>query len=216
MQKIRDREILRAIIVDDDPPARDACAYLVEELDLEPVKIPRLPGLKSFIKDLRPSEDVVICDYRLKVHDYAKCNGDALVAACHEANVPGVLYSTFADVDAMIRRDYLRKIPVRLEPSDLQPHKLKIAWKKCILELNGIIDSTRKSWRTLVRVEENDRESRVAYVVISSWDAQKKVRIDHASFPKDLLEKIQPNYRFLARVNVGAKCHEDLFFDFGE
>ena len=216
MQKILGREIRRAIIVDDDPSARDAYAYPIEELNLQPVKIPRLHDPKSFIKDLSPSEDVVVCDYHLKMHDYAKCNGDAFMAACYEANIPGVLCSTFTDFDVMIRRDYLRSIPVRLEPSELQPQKLTSAWEKCILELNGTIDPTRKSWRTLVRVEENDHESRVVYVVIPSWDSQKKVRIDHASFPKKMLEEVQPDYRFLAKVNVGAERHQDLFFDFGE
>ena len=103
MQKILGREIRRAIIVDDDPSARDAYAYPIEELNLQPVKIPRLHDPKSFIKDLSPSEDVVVCDYHLKMHDYAKCNGDAFMAACYEANIPGVLSSTLTRV----RHDFL-------------------------------------------------------------------------------------------------------------
>lgn len=216
--QILDREIRRAIIVDDEPAARDAYAYPIEELNLEPVKIEGpLDDPTAFIKKtLRSSEDVIVCDYHLKRHDYAKNNGDALMAACYNAGVPGILCSSFTDADATIRRDYLKSIPVRLEISDLNPDRIRIALEECILEMNGIIAPARKAWRTLVRVEENDSESRVVYVVIPAWNVHKKIRIAHDSFPQQMLAEMSHHGRFHARVNIGAQSHDDLFVDFGE
>lgn len=217
MQKILGREIRRAIIVDDDPLARDAYAYAIEELNLEPFKFSGpLDDLNSFIKGLRPAEDVMVCDYHLKRHNYACCNGDALMAECYKEKIPGILCSTFTDVDATIRRDYLKNIPARLETDSPQPEELISAWEKCIREMDGTFHPTRKSWRTLIRVEEKDSKSRVVYVVIPAWDTQKKVRVDYNSLPQKMLRIMRPNYRFHAGVNIGARRYEDLFFDFGE
>ena len=49
-------------------------------------------------------------------------------------------------------------------------------------------------------------------MVVSSWDAHKKIRIDNDSIPEEILKLLQPNRRFHVRVNIGAESHEDLFF----
>ncbi len=210
--RIHDREVGRVLIVDDEPAARDGYAYPVEELGLEAVKVQGPVGTpESFIAGVEHS-DVVLCDYRLKKHSYAACDGDVLIAECYKAGIPGALCTTFTDAGITIRRDCLRYIPALLKTGSLDPDALIEAWQKCLNEMSGIFHPTRKPWRTLVRVEEIDHGRGYFYVVVSSWDAHKKIRIDNDSIPEEILKLLQPKRRFHAQVNTGAESHEDLFF----
>ena len=204
---IHDKEISRVLIVDDDPAARDSYVYPVEDLELEPVMFERLVTLNSFIANVEPS-DVVVCDYHLKKHSYAQCDGDELMAECYKVGIPGMLCTAYTDVT--IRRDYRRYIPALLKTNGPELDEFVDAWEKCYSEMNGTFHPTRRPWRTLVRVEEVDQ--RCFYAVVPAWDSRKKVRIDNDGIPKDILKLSQPGKRFHAEVNIGAESHEDLFF----
>lgn len=211
--RIYNKEINRVLIVDDDPAARDSFAYPIEELQLESVKVPGPVGTpQAFIEDVK-SSDVVLCDYHLKKHSYAVCDGDVLMAECYKARIPGMLCTTFTDVDITIRRDCLRYIPALLKTSSPEPNALVTAWRKCLSEMNGTFHSTRKPWRTLVRVEEIDDDRRCFYAVLPAWDSRKKVRIDIEIIPEEILKLLKPGKRFHAEVNTGAESHAELFFD---
>ena len=205
---IEGREITRVVIVDDDPAARDGYAYPVEDLGLEPVKMPGPIGTTdSFLANLTRS-DAVVCDYHLKKREYAPYDGDRLIAACYQAAVPGTLCTTFTDATA--RRDYLRYIPALLKTSSPEPESFVQAWRQCLTELRGEFDPSRRPWRTLVRVEEID--SGYLYAVVPAWDVRKKIRIDTDGLPDEIRQQARPGTRFHAEVNIGADTHEDLFF----
>lgn len=211
--RIYGKEISRVLIIDDDPEARDGYAYPIEELELEPVKIQGpVTTPQAFIEGVR-SSDAVVCDYHLKKHSYAACDGDVLIAECYKAKIPGMLCTTFTDVDVTIRRDCLRYIPALLKTSSPEPNALITAWGRCLSEMNGTFHSTRKPWRTLVRVEEIDHDRRCFYAVLPAWDSRKKVRIDNDSIPENVLTLLEPGKRFHAEVNTGAESYAELFFD---
>lgn len=170
-----------------------------------------LADVESFISQLRTS-DVVICDYHLrKQSGYAICDGDRLVAECYKATVPGVLCTTFTDT--ALRRDYIRYIPGLIKDNTPGPEDLIEAWDRCLGELDGNFEPWRKPWRTLVRVDEIDPARKLVYVVVPPWRARQKIRIDMDSLPPEILERIQPDRRFHAKVNTGAERAEHLFFD---
>ena len=209
---IHGREINRVLIVDDDPAARDGYAYPVEELDLKPIKVTGpVETPVSFIANIKPA-DVVVCDYHLKKHSYASCDGDILMAECYKAQIPGILCTTFTDVDSTIRRDCLRYIPSLLRTNSPEPDAFIDAWEKCLGEMSGRFHPTRRPWRSLVRVEEVDHDRGYFYAIVSSWDVHKKIRIDNDSIPAKIRELLQPGRRFHAEVNTGAESHEELFF----
>ena len=211
MLQLRDRSVTRALIVDDDPEARQSYEYVVEELDLDPhpLKGP-LDDVPAFIETIEPS-DVLLCDYHLRLHNYATCNGDQLVAECYRANVPAVLCTTIAD--AVLRRDCLRYIPGLIKSGNPDPDELVAAWGRCLSELNGTFEPSRRPWRTLVRVAELDDERKLAYVIVPPWDVRKKIPIDVDSLPSAIRDRLAPDRRFHALVNTGADNHEDLFFE---
>lgn len=209
--QIQNRTINRAIIIDDDPAARDSYEYAIEDLNLKPRQIKGpLNNLSAFIDAIEPT-DVLLCDYHLRKHSYASCDGDQLLAQCYRAKIPGVLCTTFTDTT--LRRDRLRYIPALIKTGVLEPDVLVSAWGRCVSELNGNFEPSRRPWRTLVRVVEVNQERKIVYVVVPAWHARQKIRIDMDGLPKIIRNLVEPDRRFHALVNTGAESHEDLFFD---
>ena len=209
---INDREISRVLIVDDDSAARDGYGYPVEDLELEPVKVEGpVETVESFLIEAKQSADAVVCDYHLRKHNYAICDGDTLVAECYKVGIPGILCTTYTDVDVDIRRDYLRYIPALLRTSP-EPETLVEAWRSSLCEISGTFRPTRRPWRTLVRVDEVT-DGGYLYAIVPAWSPQQKIRLYKDSLPKEILDLVEPGKRFHAQVNIGAESHEDLFFD---
>ena len=207
------RQINRVLIVDDDPEARDSYAYPIEELELESVKVPGIQDTpESFVSTVRDS-DAVVCDFHLKKRSYARYDGDLLLAACYREGIPGVLCTTFTDVADTIRRDCLRYIPALLKTCSPEPDALVKAWGVCVSEMEDSFLPTRRPWRTLVRVEEVDSDRGFFYAVVSSWDAEKKIKINSECLPEEIRDHLAAGKRLHAQVNTGAHSYEDLFFD---
>ncbi len=211
---IHDREISRVLIVDDDPEARNGYGYPVEELGLEPVMVEGpVETAESFVTKAKQSADAVVCDYHLKKHNYAACDGDLLVAECSKAGIPGMLCTTFTDVDVTIRRECLRYIPALLKTNSPDPEELMEAWRKSLREIGGTFHPARRPWRTLVRVAEVDDEGGYFYAIVPAWDSQQKIRLYKDNLPDKIRHRVEPGRRFHAQVNTGAESHEALFFD---
>ena len=210
---IHNKEISRVMIVDDDPEARVGYGYPVEDLGLEPVMAEGpFDTAESFVTEVKRSADAVVCDYYLKKQDYAKCDGDVLVAECYKAGIPGMLCTTLPNVNRTIRRDCLRYIPALLETNSPEPGALTKAWSDGLCEIGGTFHPTRRPWRTLVRVDEVT-DGGYLYAIVPAWSPQKKIRLHEDSLPEEILDLVEPGKRFHAQVNIGAESHEDLFFD---
>ncbi|MDE0192351.1 MAG: hypothetical protein OXQ90_13435 [Gammaproteobacteria bacterium] len=132
------------------------------------------------------------------------------MADCFKAKVPGILCTTFSDVDVTIRRDCLRYIPALRKTISPTPDELRDAWEECIREMKGEYRPERRPWRALVRVVEVERD--YFYAVVPSWDHRQKIRIYNDNLPTEVQRLLKPEKRFHARVNKGARSHEDLFF----
>lgn len=210
---IHDREISRVLIVDDDSAARDGYGYPVEDLELEPVKVEGpVETIESFLIKAKQSADAVVCDYHLRKHNYAICDGDILVAECYKVGIPGILCTTYTDVDVEIRRDYLRYIPALLRTNSPEPETLIEAWRSGLREISGTFHPARRPWRTLVRVDEVT-DGGYFYAIVPAWSSQQKIRLSEDSLPEEILDLVEPGKRFHAQVNIGAESYEDLFFD---
>ena len=209
---IHDREVRRVLIVDDDQAARDGYGYAVEELDLEPVMVEGpLQSTEAFVTGAK-NEDAVLCDYHLKQHSYAACDGDELVVACYAAGIPAVLCTTFTDVGITIRRDRLRYIPALLKTNSPDPGAFVEGLERCVEEMNESFLPVRRPWRSLVRVAEVNAEGGYFHVVVPGWSPQKKIRLYNDGVPDEILRRLEPGRRFHAQVNMGAGSAEELYF----
>ena len=215
--EILDRTIERVSIVDDDEEARDGYKYSVEDLDLAPVtESGPIRDLNEFLNRLETQADAILCDYRLRKHNYAAFDGDEVVAACYDRNFPAILCTTVTDWYVTLMRKRRRKIPVLVDPYELEPDTLVQGLERCIQEFNGVFQPSRAPSRALVRVVDKDPEGAYFYVVLPGWNARKKVRIDYDDLPDEMRDLVEIDKRFHAQANVGAESHEDLYLDLWE
>jgi len=211
MIKIQGRTIECALIVDDEEEARDAYEYAIEDMELKPQKVTGpLDSIDKFVDEIQ-SNEAVLCDFHLKKCSYANWDGDQLVASCIKAGIPSVLCT--AITDPPIRLDLLRYIPGLLKTGTPGPSRIRKAWEKCLLEIDGEFDAARKPWRTLVRIVDLDQDHKCIYAVVPAWNVSRKVKIDMDSLPSDIQALAMPDRRFHAQVNTGATDHRELFFD---
>ena len=82
------------------------------------------------------------------------------------------------------------------------------------------IDGTRRPedtlWRTLVRVDDVDRENGVMHVIVPPWSTEERVPIAMSDVPREIWELAEPDRRFHAEVNTGAEKVDDLRFTLWE
>lgn len=212
--EIADTSIERVRIIDDEPDVREVYRYPVEELDLEPIPVEGpLPDLNDFVIETITAADAVICDYKLRIRNYANFDGAETVARLYKEKFPAILCTKWelAGLDEM--RKYRRFIPVLLSPDELDPDSIVQGFQQCIEEFTEIYKTNRRSWRTLVRVEDFDTERQNLYIVIPAWDPSKVIRLMGNDLPSGIIERLGDQTRFHAHVNVGAERNEDLFFE---
>ena len=212
MLTIGNRQIKRVQIVDDDPDAREAFGYLVEDMGLEAIHVAKLPGnsIQNLLDTLN-STDAILCDFQLRKRSYALFNGDQVIKQCFHRGIPGVLCTSYPEEP--IRRDYLRYIPGFLSSEIPGPDSLEQAWTLSVQEMAGIRQPSRRPWRSLVRVDNVDLDRKYLYAVVPAWSVQTKVRIELDNLPTRIRKLAEPGRRFHALVNTGAFSPRDLFFD---
>jgi hypothetical protein len=205
----------RISIIDDDEQARDGYEFPVAEL--QAVAVPEngpLPELAKFVAEFDQRAKAAICDYHLrKKGNYASFNGDILAAELYKRQTPAVLCTSFEPMD-LLRRTR-RYIPVLLKVDELEPDNIAHGFERCIEEFGGHFRPDRKSWRTLIRVEDIEQGSPNGgyfYVVLPGWNQRTKIRICFDDVPKNIIPLIEVDRRFHAQVNIGAEQHEELYF----
>jgi CheY-like chemotaxis protein len=211
---IRDRVIDSVCIVDDNPENRNANTWIIEDLNLQPVPADGpLGSLDQFLQKVQGIAQAAICDYMLSVKNYATFNGAQLVAQQYQNQFPAVLYTKWEIADIAEIRQYRRFIPVLVGPDELDTDSLVYAFERCIEEFHGEFQASRRSWRTLVRVENVDYERGYIYVIVPGWDPKQGVKLLLDDLPSEVREGIDYQERFHAQVNIGAEANEDLYFE---
>lgn len=216
MPPLIDQEIRRVLVVDDDKDLREQCGELLRDMDMEPV-FPGAPlrDVQEVLNLWHPKVDAMICDYRLNIKKgFADFNGDLLVAPFNLRGKPGLLCTSYTDVDITLPRSRRRDIPVLLPSGAFDQKQIRGGFAQCQHERRGIFVPSREPWRTLICVTDVADDERPPYfhVEVPAWEPDKKVRVDHEAVPEELRAKIRPGQYLHARVNIGAKHHVELYF----
>ncbi len=217
----------RVAVIDDERFKAETVAGIVEEAELVPVIISENDGPFQTVAQLleRIRSDhcaAVICDHRLAGTPFASFTGAALMAALYRAQIPGVLLSTFADMDSdtTIRR-YRAQIPCLVRRSNLEPDSLLQGLRLCADEFNGRVVPERCPRRTLVRVVGVSpgpvHDGMVVEAIMHSWDPDRCVRfplelVENPQIQQALREDFRGEMRLFAQVNVDCQDSMDLFF----
>ena len=201
-------------VVDDDSSEAELYKYQIEDVGSRPILFGKgFASLEDLVgKVTSAGVDAVVCDHRLRVRDYAPFNGAEAVARLFEMRVPAVLISRYTriDVDKDIR-PYRKKIPVLLSKDEVDSESLVAALWQCKSELEGVIPTSRRARRTLVRIDDVEQDLVVAFV--PAWNPNEAVRFPRSIIPEPYHSALKPDDRFFASVNIDAEKADDLFFD---
>lgn len=200
-------------VVDDDSSEAELYKYQIQDIGTKPVVFEQpFSSLDDLIAKVRAANvDAVICDHRLIVRKYAPFHGAQAVAHLFDSKIPALLISKYTrmDVESVIR-PFRHKIPVLLPKDEVGSDSLITALIKCRSELEGMVPQSRRSHRTLVRIDEVSSELVVAFV--PGWNPDEAVRFPLSIMPTEFRSNLKADDRFFAHVNTDAEKADDLFF----
>lgn len=214
--RILGQDISRVKVVDDDATAREAMAFTITDAGLQALPdTGPLPLLRRFVASAKKNVDAVISDHRLQKGRYARFNGAEAVAELYSVRCPAVLCTRWSSADIDAIRKYMPRIPSLISIDETNPETIANGFARCISEFKNDPVPTRKSWRTLLRVESVTTTSKPAlfYVAITGWDSREIIRLPLDLIPYRRRKSIKPGFRFFANVNKGAEQAEALFFN---
>lgn len=221
MPQILDRDIRRVLVVDDEPTARDGHTLVLEDAQFEPV-------LESGPLDARPDEyarrtavnsfdvQAALCDQRLGVRSgYAPYLGAKIVRYWYALKFPAVLCTQYDDAAINDIRPFRRWIPVLLTPDEMHNDagSFARACQECIHELDVGFRPHREPWRAQVLVADVDEKREHFWFEVPAWEHSVRIWMRAEGIPEHIRPELQPGFRLFAHVNLGAECHEDLYFD---
>jgi hypothetical protein len=209
--RIGDREITKILVVDDEKAGRESYGLTVEEVDVETIlQEEKTESVDKFFMKLN-AQDAVVSDYHLRrTSSYFPMNGAELVSGCYDRHIPSVLLTRYEKPYIHEIRPFRNKIPVMLPPDEFTPDTLRWALTECVNEFNGHVSVNRKTWRTLVRIDQVDEAS--VLVFVPSWNSSEAIELRKAELPQELLVSLKPDLRIFAKVNIEAENVFELFF----
>jgi hypothetical protein len=153
--EIKEKGNNKIVVIDDEKDFARTVEWEIEEAGYEPFSIVDVSFQKIDELISRIPEDTyaVLCDHRLSKSGIADFYGSDLVATLYDRKIPALLDTQFYDMDNDVSiRKYRHKIPVLLNKDNVSASTIKEGIKFCLLELNGIFSTNRKSYRNIVRI----------------------------------------------------------------
>jgi len=208
--------IERVVIIDDEDNSRENWSCDVSDAGLVPESKPGPLGeLQAFFSSLCMDKIASLCDHNLKKSQYAHFNGAEAVSEFYNNHIPSILCTRYTKSDIDSIRKYLRFIPVLFEPEELNPESITKGFEICINEFKNSFLPNRKSWRTLIRVEDIDNETSPAkvFVVLPGWNTNETIGIPIDLIPNEYHHRVHAEARFHAHVNKGVEDQNRLYFE---
>lgn len=205
---------MKVHIFDDNKESRSLFVELFQGPNLlaESVDHPR-SNIQEIINSLF-GENFLFSDYHLRPHQYANFDGDEIISIAYSNHIPGMLCSSFSDLDSTLGRSIRRKIPMIVEARDVtDPELIYLCKDICMGEFKEEFSQSRKPWRAMCRVAAYDSGSKRVYLVIPGWDSRTKISAPIKDFPKSIRKKVkEEGFRFFCKVNLGCENPRELYF----
>lgn len=99
-----------------------------------------------------------------------------------------------------------------MRSSEASPEAIIEGIKQCSDEFENCYLPERKPWRTMLEIEEVNRESNLVYAILPGWHPDEVVRFPLSMFPENIQSLVVADAYFFAKVNVGAKHQNQLYF----
>lgn len=207
---IDDRHISRVCIIDDDDSSRDVLKYTIEDSDLEAA--PQNDGVanvENFLLSITQN-DAIVSDHHLRKKNYFPEDGAVVCSRCYDKYIPSLLVTKWEQAGMHEIRKFRSKIPVIINPEDFNPDTLIQSLEICINEFKGILIPPRKTWRTLIRIDDLDDSH--LFAIIPSWNSNEVISIAKAELDFEVVAALQRGQRVHANVNIEAEQSYELFF----
>lgn len=206
----------RLAIVDDDRSAAVAAGWDVERAGYAPFIVDGpYQDVDILVEYIMKNAQGALCDHRLTHRGFANFSGALLVASLVDKGVPAILMTQYKEIDIDVSiRKWRHKIPVLLSRDETNASTIRAGIAACVSELSGNVPITRWPHRVLLRITDIGEESKekVVDVIIPSWNPQRAVRFPASLMPEELQDKLEPDVRLFALVNIGAETSDELYF----
>lgn len=215
MDHVRNGEIKKILVIDDDAAAREGFGFPIEELAIAPVlEDGPITDLERFVESVPRKAQAVLSDYRLTTSGvYSAFNGDEVVAACYRQGIPGLLCTQYTDVVTEVSRSLLRFIPSLLKTNSPAPETIRASLRHCQDELHGSFHPSRRPWRTLVRVHDASEDENYCHVIVPAWSPNQAIRLYLQDLPDAIRPLMTAGARLHAKVNISAHSFDEVYFD---
>ncbi len=212
MLSVINKSIQRVMVIDDQPDARDTMALKIEDADLEPI-FPKhhFKSIDECLETVRTA-DAAIFDHHLSPGNLANFDGAEVVAQLYQQRFPSLLVTKFAESDVDNIRPLRKNIPVIIPSGEATPEAITDGFQQCLNEFENRYLPERRSWRTLLEIEEINKESNLVYAIIPGWNPNEAIRFPLVMFPENLRSLVVENAYFFAKINVGATHQNQLYF----
>lgn len=207
-------------LIDDDQSTRDLYGHPIDDMSLMAQPWTSIPDLTMFVNSLNRNKDAAICDYQLKTANYAKFNGDEVLARLYDEKIPALMCTKYSSADEFRHR--LRWIPQVVSPNALSEQSIRRSIEIAIDELhNSKFISSRKPWRTMIRVESSEPIGELAYklsLIVPGWKHDLGIHLTilrnnpvaHFVHQKVLADGVA---RVFGKVNLGAESENELYVE---
>ncbi|RKZ54095.1 MAG: hypothetical protein DRR16_00875 [Candidatus Parabeggiatoa sp. nov. 3] len=212
---MNEKPIKKVAVVNDTATNRDEMAESLIEIGLEPIiQTSRLNSIEDCITTVMNQAEAAILEHHFKSDYYANFRGAEVVAQLYRQHFPSLLVTAWAEADRDNIHPFRRHIPVLIRSNQAEPESIIGGFEQCLNEFKNSYSSERKPWRTLVRIEEvhQDSEKTMVYAMVPAWNPRQVVKFPLSLFPMNLQASVEPEARFLAKVNIGATHYDELYF----
>lgn len=207
-------------VIDDEPEIGKLIRAGVLDADYNCVLIEPTLTIEDLVEKVLSEASAAVCDFRLGQKEQVQYWGSEVVARINSANVPAVLYTSWANTDENREiRKWRAKIPRLISRDDgSDPELVAGALGVANEELRGHFTPERKPYQTVVRIVEienvKDKLVANAEVVVTAWKPETPVSVPLSIFTDAVGELAGDvrQQRFIADVNIYAENEGDLYF----
>ncbi len=131
---------LRIAIVDDDPELAETTGWDLEDAGYEPWLLVNgsYTDVNQLASQIAANAQGAVCDNRLSYSGLANFYGAQLVAALYQRQIPSLLITQYADIDAPLSiRKFRKQIPILLSRDKVDGAIIRQGIEKCRREFRG-------------------------------------------------------------------------------
>lgn len=208
------KSIRRMGVIDDDPYVRASYSEALEDLGFDPVEIKGpLEQVNRLFDGPLKGCDAVMTDLVLRGSGYAPYNGGDIAVEGSHRRLPVLLCTAYDNVNVKLPRSQRRHAPAIIPRAQFDESLLLSGLERCIAEYDGFFTPDRRPWRTQIEVVDIDEDRNYAWVIVMGRSADERTSIFTAELPSAIQAGLGKGRILHAKVNVGARTAEELYFD---